>query len=41
MAESESIKEIVNQVAIQLAMVVMKACRDMDTGSWQATIQNQ
>ena len=40
MANSEGIEDIVNQVAIQAAMAVMMAFRDMDTGSQPATISN-
>ena len=32
MADSERIKEIVNQAAIQVAMVVMMESRDIDAG---------
>ena len=41
MADSESIKEIINQVAVQVAIVVMVAFRDTETGPWPATIQNK
>ena len=33
MEESENIKEVVNQVAIQVAMVVIMALRDTEAGS--------
>ena len=41
MAGSESIKEIVNQVAIQAATAVMMAFRDTEMGPWLATTKNQ
>ena len=41
MAESESGKEIVNQVAMQAAMTVMMAFKDTETGSQPATTPNQ
>ena len=41
MADSESIKQIINQVAIQAAMAAMMACRDSDTISQPATTRNQ
>ena len=40
MAESEGIKEKVNQVAIQAAMAVMMAFRETDTGSQTVIIPN-
>ena len=41
MKESESIKEIVNQVSMQANTVVMMAFRDTETRLWPATTQNQ
>ena len=41
MADSKGIEEIVNQVDIQAAMVIIKEFRDTDTGSWPATTPNQ
>ena len=41
MAYSESIKEIVNQVAVQAATAVMIAFRDTETGPWPAVMTNQ
>ena len=41
MADSESIKEIVNQTVTQGATAVMVAFRDTETGPQPATIQNQ
>ena len=38
MAESENIKEAVSQVAVQMAMVVMIALRDIETGLWLTII---
>ena len=40
MADSENIKEILNQVAVQEATLVTMAFRDTETGPWPATIQN-
>ena len=34
MADSENIKEVVNQVALQVAMVVMMLLSDTETGPW-------
>ena len=41
MADSESIKEIVNQVAVQEAATVMMVFRDTDTGFLLASTPNQ
>ena len=41
MAESESIYEIINQAAVQAAMVVMLVLRVTETGTWSATTPNQ
>ena len=41
MADSESIKEIVNEVTVQAATMVMMAFRDTDTGPCLATMPNQ
>ena len=41
MADSESIKEIVNEMAMQEATTVMMAFRDTETGPQPATMQNQ
>ena len=41
MADSESIKEIVYQVAVQAATTVMMTFRDTETGPWLATTPNQ
>ena len=41
MADFESIKEIVNQVAVHAAIVVMMAFRDTETGPQPATMSNQ
>ena len=41
MADSASIKEIVNQVAVQAATVVMMAVRDTETVPLPATTSNQ
>ena len=41
MADSEGIKEIVNQAAIQEAMAGMMVLRDRATGFQSATTQNQ
>ena len=41
MTESECIKEIVNQVAVQEAMGVVVAFRDTETGPQLATTPNQ
>ena len=41
MANSESIKEIVNQVAIQAATAVFMAFRATGTGLWPGTPQKQ
>ena len=40
-ADSESIKEIVNEAAVQAGTVVMMAFSDIDTGTQPATMQNQ
>ena len=37
-AESEGIMEIVNQVAIQAATLVMMALRDVEAGPWVTTV---
>ena len=41
MADSDSIKEIVNEVAVQVATAVMMAFRDTETGPWPATTPKQ
>ena len=41
MAESESIKDIVNQAAKQADTVVMMAFKDTDTGPWPAIMPSQ
>ena len=41
MKDSESIKEIVNQVVVQVAMLVMQALRDTNTAPEPATMPNQ
>ena len=41
MPDSEGIKEIVNQVAIQAGMAVMTMFIDTDSGSWLATMPDQ
>ena len=41
MADSKKVKDIVNQVAMQAATVVMMAFRDTEMGSQPATIPNQ
>ena len=38
MAESDNIKEVVIQVAIQATMTVMMALRDVETGSGMITV---
>ena len=41
MAYSEGNKEILDQVAMQAAMVIMIALLDTETGTWQVTTPNQ
>ena len=41
MKDSESIKEIVNQAAMQTATVVIMTFRDTETGPQPAPLQNQ
>ena len=41
MADSESIKAIVNEVAVQEATTVMMALRDIETGLQLPTVPNQ
>ena len=40
MADSDSIKELINQAAVQAATAVMVVFRDTETGPWSATMQN-
>ena len=40
MADSEGIKEVVNQVVVQAATVVMMAFWDTEKGPWPATTPN-
>ena len=39
MADSESIEEILNQAAVQVATVVIMASTETDTESWPTTKQ--
>ena len=41
MADSESIKETVNQAAVQASTVVIIAIKDTDTGPWMAPTPDQ
>ena len=41
MADSDSIKEQVNQVAVLAVKVVMMTFRDTDTGPWPTTTPHQ
>ena len=41
MADSESIKESVNHVAMQAVTAVIMAFRNTGTGLWPATMSNQ
>ena len=41
MADPQSIREIVNQIAVQPPIVVMMAFRDTETGPWPAAMPNK
>ena len=41
MAESDSIKEVVNQVAVVVLMAFVMALRDVEAGPWPTTVASQ